>query len=73
VCRIVENFDASSKQLVDLTNKSNDDMAELETTTTYLIEKMKDEGDGDDNIWMSKKDQNASKPLIKSKYFHVDV
>ncbi len=34
---------------------------------------MKDEGDGDDDIWMSKEDQNASKPLIKSNYFHVDV
>jgi hypothetical protein len=34
---------------------------------------MRDEGDGDDNIWMSKKDQNASKSLIKSNYFHMDV
>jgi hypothetical protein len=37
------------------------------------LQMMKDEGDGDDDIWMSKEDQNASKPLIKSNYFHVDV
>jgi hypothetical protein len=35
---------------------------------------MKDEkGDGDDDILMSKEDQNASEPLIKSNYFHVDL
>ncbi len=73
MCRIVENCDASSKKLVDLPNKSNDDTAKLETSPTYLVEKMKDEGDGDDNIWMSKKNQNAFKPLIKSNYFHMDI
>ncbi len=55
MCRIIEKFDASSKILVDSTNKLDDDMSELETTITYLAEKMKDEGDGDNNIWMKKK------------------
>jgi hypothetical protein len=35
---------------------------------------MKDEkGDGDDDTWMSKKNQSAFEPLIKSNYFHMDV
>jgi len=41
--------------LVDSTNKLDDDTSELETTITYLAKKMKDEGDGDNDIWMKKK------------------
>ncbi len=73
MCRIVENFDASSKKIVDLVNKSDDDTSKLETITTYLVKKVKDARDGEDTTWSIKKNQNASKPLIKSNYFRVDV
>jgi hypothetical protein len=64
MCRTRDKSDESLKKLVDLVDKSNDDMGELENTTTYMAEMMKDEkGDGDDDIWMSKEDQNPSEVI----------
>jgi hypothetical protein len=73
VCRTTEKFDESLEKLVDSVDKLDDDMIKLEKISTYLVEMMKDEGDGDDDICMSKEDQNAFEPLIKKNRFHMDV
>ncbi len=64
MCRTTNKFDESLEKSINLVDKSNDDMGELEKTATYIVERMKDEErDGDDDIWMSKKDQNPSKVI----------
>jgi hypothetical protein len=73
VCRTIDKFDESLEKSVDSVDKLDDDIVELEKISTYLVEMMKDEGYGDNDIWMSKEYQNAFEPLIKSNYFHMDV
>ncbi len=65
MCRTANKFDESLKKSIDAIDKLDDDTAKLEKISTYLVEMMKDEGGGDDDIWMSKEDQNAFQPLIK--------
>jgi hypothetical protein len=51
MCRTIDKSNESLEKLVNLTNKLDDDIIELEKIIAYMVEMMKDEeGYGDDDI-----------------------
>ncbi len=56
VCQTIDKVNESSKKSFDSMDKSHDDTAKLEKTIAYLAKMMKDEGNGDNDIWMNNKD-----------------
>jgi hypothetical protein len=73
VIRTIDKFDDSLPKSTNLVDKLDDDMAELEQTTTHMAKMKDDKENGDDGIWMNEKDHNASKPLMDSNCFHMDI
>jgi len=56
VCQTIDKVNESSKKSFDSVDKSHDDIAKLEKTIAYLAKMMKDEGNGDNDIWMNNED-----------------
>ncbi len=48
-------------------------MAKLKQITAHMVVMNDEKENGDDGNWMNEEDQNASKPLMDSNCFHVDV
>jgi hypothetical protein len=74
VIETIEKFDDSLAKLIDSTDKSDDNVAELEQTTTDMVAMMKDEAQiGDDGNWMDEEYKSASDALMENNCFHMDV
>jgi hypothetical protein len=74
---VIETTEKSNDSLAEIVNsidKLDDDVAELEQTTTYMVTMMKDERqNGDDGNWMNEENKSASEPLMENNCFHVDI